>query len=171
VAGASRAAGSNLKWRIKLMLNSKSQSPSAANRVAATFTFLVLIVFALSMAIFSRDTARAGDSQEKTGEQGEKQKDDSVQQMDRSLRPTILYQEKAQYTKEARDNKIEGKVMLSVVFGADATLSGIRVVRGLPDGLTQEAIKAARKIQFKPAEKDGKPVSVRGILEYTFRLE
>ncbi len=153
------------------MLNSKYQQTSATNRVAAVLTFFVLIVFALSMAIFSRDTVRAGDSQDKTGEQSEKQKDEPVQPMDKTTRPTILYQEKARYTKEARDNKTEGTVLLSVVFGADATLGSIKVVRGLPDGLTENAIEAARKIRFKPAEKDGKPVSVRGSLEYYFRLD
>jgi TonB family protein len=95
---------------------------------------------------------------------------DPVQQMDRSLRPRILYKEKAQYTQEAKDNKVEGTVALSVVFGADAQIGDIRVIRGLPHGLTQKAIEAASKIRFEPAIKDGQPVSVRGMLEYTFKL-
>lgn len=171
LAGASRAAGSNLKWRIESMLNSQHHQTTATNRVAAACTLFVLIVFVLSMAVFSRDTARASESQEKKGEQSEKQNDDSIQPMDPSTRPIILYQEKAEYTKEAKDNKVEGTVILSLVFGADAKLSDIKVVRELPDGLTEKAIEAAQTIRFKPAEKDGKPVSVRGKLEYTFRLE
>ncbi len=90
--------------------------------------------------------------------------------MDSSTRPTILYREKAEYTQEARDNNVEGIVTLSVVFGADGQISGVRVVRGLPHGLTEKAIEAARKIRFKPAMKDGQPVSVRGMLEFHFRL-
>ena len=173
VAGASRAAGSNLKWRIKLMLNSQYQQTSAMNRVAAALTFFVLIGFALSLAIFSRDVKaqNAANSRATARGQNEKQQDEPVQKMDQTTRPTILYTEKAQYTKEARDNKTEGTVLLSVVFGADANLSSFRVVRALPDGLTEKAIEAARKIRFKPAEKDGKPVSVRGNLEYTFRVD
>jgi TonB family protein len=93
-----------------------------------------------------------------------------VEQVDSSLRPTILYREKAQYTQEAKDNKIEGTVVLSVVFGADGQIAYVKVIRGLPDGLTQKAIEAASKIRFEPATKDGKPVSVRGNLEYSFRL-
>lgn len=168
VAGASRAAGSNLKWRINLMLNFQSQSTSAtpaANRAVAGLSVSILIAFALALAAFSRGEIRAQDAQ------NQKQPDEQVQPMDRTTRPTILYQEKAQYTKEARDNKVEGTVLLSVVFGADARLRGIKVVRALPDGLTENAIEAAEKIRFKPAEKDGKPVSVRGILEYSFRLD
>ncbi len=95
---------------------------------------------------------------------------DSIQPRSGSLRPTILYREKAQYTREARDNKVEGAVVLSVVFGADGQISGVRVIRGLPYGLTEKAIEAAKKIRFEPAMKDGQPVSAQGNLEFYFRL-
>ncbi|HEV2668421.1 MAG TPA: energy transducer TonB, partial [Blastocatellia bacterium] len=95
---------------------------------------------------------------------------DPIQDMSSSMRPTILYREKAQYTQEAKDNKVEGTVILRVVFGADGQISDIRVIRGLPHGLTEKAIEAANKIRFEPAMKDGRPVSVRGELEYNFRL-
>ena len=36
-----------------------------------------------------------------------------------SLRPTILYREKAKYTEEARQNKIQGTVVLQVVFNVN----------------------------------------------------
>ncbi|MGH9937346.1 MAG: TonB family protein [Blastocatellia bacterium] len=94
----------------------------------------------------------------------------SIHQMNSSRRPTILYREKAQYTQEARDNNVEGVVALSVVFGADSQIKNIVVVRGLPHGLTEKAIEAAKKIRFEPAMKDGQPVNVRSMLEYTFRL-
>jgi len=95
---------------------------------------------------------------------------DSSLQMTASLRPTILYREKAEYTQEAKDNNVEGTVVLSVVFGADAQIGGVRVVRGLPHGLTEKAIEAAMKIRFEPAKKDGQPVSVNGNLEFSFTL-
>ncbi len=93
-----------------------------------------------------------------------------VQPMSAALRPTILYKEKAKYTEEARQNKVQGTVVLNVVFTADGRISNIRVVRGLPDGLTEKAIEAAQKIRFRPAVKNGSPVSVRGNLEFTFNL-
>lgn len=85
-------------------------------------------------------------------------------------RPTILSREKARYTEAARYNCVQGTVVLSVVFGADSKLKDIRVIRGLPDGLTRKAIEAAMKLRFQPATKDGVPVSVRGNLEYSFNL-
>jgi TonB family protein len=95
---------------------------------------------------------------------------DSILPMDSSMRPAILYKEKAQYTQEAKDNKVEGTVALSVVFGADGQIGEIKVIKGLPHGLTQKAIEAASKIRFEPAMKDGQPVSERGNLEYSFKL-
>ncbi len=94
----------------------------------------------------------------------------AVEPMSANLRPKILYQEKAKYTEVARINAVQGTVMLSVIFDASSQITNIRVVRGLPDGLTQSAIQAAHKIRFKPATKDGAPVSVRGTLEFSFNL-
>lgn len=87
-----------------------------------------------------------------------------------NLRPTITHTEKAGYTKAARENKVEGTVLLSLVYTYDGRITDIRVVRGLPDGLTENAIEAAKKIKFKPAMKDGQPVSVRGNVEFNFYL-
>jgi TonB family protein len=95
---------------------------------------------------------------------------ETVHEMSASLRPTITYKELADYTQEAREKKVEGNVVLSVLFRADGKIGGIRVESGLPYGLTEEAIRAARRIRFEPAMKDGKPVSVRGNLEFGFSL-
>ncbi|HEY7181538.1 MAG TPA: energy transducer TonB, partial [Blastocatellia bacterium] len=94
----------------------------------------------------------------------------SIEPMSASLRPTILYREKAKYTEEARQNKIQGVVTLQVVFHVNGSISDIKVIRGLPDGLTEKAIEAAKKIRFNPAVKNGTPVSVRGSLEFSFNL-
>ena len=93
-----------------------------------------------------------------------------VQPMTATLRPTILYREKAKYTEEARQNKVQGTVTLQVVFNLNGSITDIKVIRGLPDGLTEKAIEAAKKIRFNPAVKNGSPVSVRGQLEFSFNL-
>ena len=96
--------------------------------------------------------------------------DDNNPPMTRNLRPTILYREKAKYTEIAKINRVEGTVVLQAVFGSNGEMQNIRVIRGLPDGLTRKAIEATRKIKFGPAYKDGEPVSVRGSLEFSFNL-
>ncbi|HEX5082706.1 MAG TPA: energy transducer TonB [Blastocatellia bacterium] len=95
---------------------------------------------------------------------------DGVPSMSEKLKPTILYRERAKYTEQARLNKVQGTVLLTIVFGADGRIQDIRTIRGLPDGLTETSIEAAKKIRFHPAVLNGKPVGVRATLEFTFNL-
>jgi TonB family protein len=74
------------------------------------------------------------------------------------------------YTEVARAHQVTGTVVLKVVFSSTGMVSNIKVVSGLPDGLTERAIDAARKIKFIPAMKDGKYVSMWMQLEYNFNL-
>ena len=87
-----------------------------------------------------------------------------------TIRPTILYREKAKYTEDARQAGAQGTVVLQVIFRSDGVIVIQRVIRYLPYGLTLKAVEAASKIKFTPAMKDGAPVSVRGPLEYSFNL-
>lgn len=87
-----------------------------------------------------------------------------------SMKPNITYKEKAKYTEAARQNRVQGTVLVSAVFTADGRVTSIRVIRGLPDGLNDEAIKAAQKIKFTPAMKNGQPVTVRMSMEFSFNL-
>jgi len=80
----------------------------------------------------------------------------------------LLSKPEPTYTKEARANKIAGTVILKVVFTSRGTVENIHVIRELPDGLTERAIEAAKKIKFVPAMKDGHAVSMWMQLEYNF---
>ena len=74
------------------------------------------------------------------------------------------------YTREARRLGVQGVVVLKVLLLADSKLDRVRVVRRLPWGLTENAIRAACEIKFKPAMKAGQPVAQWVTLEYGFRL-
>ena len=77
----------------------------------------------------------------------------------------------AEYTEAARRNGTEGSVVLQLTLTSRGTVSVDHVVRGLPDGLTEKAVEAARRIKFTPAEMDGRPVSVVRNVEYVFALK
>ncbi len=85
-------------------------------------------------------------------------------------RATIMEKPAAAYTREARRKSIQGFVILNVVLSEDATIGRVSVVRALPAGLTENAIRAACKIRFKPAIKNGKRVSQSLVVEYSFRI-
>ncbi len=85
-------------------------------------------------------------------------------------KPKILHKDTALYTVKARDEKIQGTIVLSVVFHESGKITDIRVIKGLPYGLTEQAIGTAYMIEFTPAIKDGRSVSVKGNLVYSFKL-
>ena len=74
------------------------------------------------------------------------------------------------YTEDARANNLTGTVVLKCVFASNGFVTSVRTVSGLPYGLTERAIAAAKKIKFIPAIKDGKFVSTAMQLEYNFNL-
>ena len=85
-------------------------------------------------------------------------------------RARVLAKPEPQYTEDARRNQITGSVVLRAVFSRTGEVTNIRAIHALPFGLTERAIAAARKIRFRPATKDGRPVNVYMQLEYNFNL-
>jgi TonB family protein len=82
----------------------------------------------------------------------------------------IISKPRAIYTDEARVNQVQGKVVLRVTFSANGQIGSISISSGLPDGLTEAAIEAARGIKFEPAKRNGVPYSVNKPVEYTFTI-
>jgi TonB family protein len=82
----------------------------------------------------------------------------------------ITYKPNPVYTDEARSLKLEGEVLLEMIFYANGTLHVNRVVRGLGHGLDEAAIAAASKIRFKPALRNGQPVDSTAIVHVVFQM-
>jgi TonB family protein len=87
-----------------------------------------------------------------------------------TTRARVLNKPNPSYTEEARRNRTNGSVVLRCIFGANGRVFGFHVVTGLPDGLTQRAVEAARQIKFIPATRDGHPVSMWMQVEYNFNV-
>jgi TonB family protein len=85
-----------------------------------------------------------------------------------TTRARVLSKPEPQYTDEARAKGVSGTVVLRCVFAAEGVVKQLVVVRGLPAGLTEQSIGAARRIKFVPATKDGRSVSTYIQLEYHF---
>jgi TonB family protein len=83
---------------------------------------------------------------------------------------SVITKPEPSYTEEARRNDVTGTVVLRCVFSSSGAVTNIRAVSGLPFGLTEKAISAARQIRFIPAIKDGHFVSMYIQLEYNFNL-
>lgn len=88
----------------------------------------------------------------------------------KTLPAQITFKPQPTYTEEGRKLKIEGEVLLDVVFSATGQIRVVKVVRGLGHGLDESAVQAAQKIQFKPALKDGHPSDFEAVLHISFQL-
>jgi TonB family protein len=82
----------------------------------------------------------------------------------------ILSKPKPVYTAEGRSLKLEGDVVLDVVFLSNGTMQVKRVVSGLGHGLDEAAIRSAEQIKFKPAKREGQPVDFPARVRIEFRL-
>lgn len=82
----------------------------------------------------------------------------------------ITFKPNPVYTDEARNLKLEGEVLLEVMFSANGQLHVNRVVRGMGHGLDEAAISAANKMRFKPALRSGQPVDSTAIVHVVFQL-
>jgi len=82
----------------------------------------------------------------------------------------ILSKPTPDYTDSARQARVEGEVLLRVTFAATGEIRILNVVKGLPHGLNESAVKSAEKIRFKPATRDGKPVDSTATVHITFQL-
>jgi TonB family protein len=85
-------------------------------------------------------------------------------------KPEPLNNPRPNYTEEARKNGIQGIVVARVLVGADGAVKQARIVRGLPDGLNEEAIRTAYQMRFRPAMKGGKPVAFYHSVQIEFHL-
>ncbi len=84
--------------------------------------------------------------------------------------PTCEYCPYPSYTPEARKNKIQGVVVLLVTVTLEGRTGNIKLVKSPDQSLSEKAIEAVRNWRFKPATKDGVPVTVLVPIEVSFHL-
>lgn len=90
---------------------------------------------------------------------------------DKTTRSMVLKAKpRAGYTDYARHNSVQGTVILRVTFRDYGGIGAISVVKGLPFGLTEQAVAAAQKIVFLPAREGTNPINVIRQVEYSFSI-
>ncbi len=82
----------------------------------------------------------------------------------------ILSKPRPEYTPEGRALKLEGDVVIELVFLANGSVQVSHVVSGLGHGLDEAAVQAAQQIKFKPAKRDGEAVDFPARVRIEFRL-
>jgi TonB family protein len=82
----------------------------------------------------------------------------------------ITYKQKAQYTDAARTNGVQGTVTLRVTFLSSGGIGSITTIKGLPHGLTEQAIAAARAMRFEPEMIGGQARTTTRPVSFTFNI-
>lgn len=84
-----------------------------------------------------------------------------------SQMPKVISEVRPVYPQEARDKKIEGKVVMDILVDQKGVVRQATVVEG-EDIFRKGAIEAMRMFKFKAAEVDGRAVAVK--IRYTLRF-
>jgi TonB family protein len=84
--------------------------------------------------------------------------------------PVIILKKDPEYSEAARKAKYQGMVLIAAEIDEAGQPTNLHVVRSLGLGLDEKALEAVRQWRFKPATKDGKPVTAPLMLEVSFRL-
>lgn len=85
--------------------------------------------------------------------------------------PKCIHCPRARYTHRAMKHKTQGAVVLEAIITTGGRLSGIRVLKSLPDGLTESSLRAARAWKLLPAKgPGGQPIEVRETVVMKFQL-
>jgi TonB family protein len=84
--------------------------------------------------------------------------------------PRALNRPRPNYTIEARNNRVNGSVRARVLVDKQGNPDKIQILGWLPDGLTEQAIRAIKEMKFSPAIRSGEELDYLVILEVEFDL-
>jgi TonB family protein len=103
-----------------------------------------------------------------TGTPGSKQTNQGSDAMETPARAT--YAPGVEYTEEAKEAKLEGVCVVSLIVGIDGKPSHVVVTKKLGMGLDEKAAETVRKWKFEPGRRYGRPVITHLTLKLEFKL-
>ncbi len=74
------------------------------------------------------------------------------------------------YPEAAKRARITGAVILELVIQSSGEVSDIKVLKGLPLGLTEAAVEAVRQWRYEPSRMDGETIDVLYVAAVRFKL-
>lgn len=87
------------------------------------------------------------------------------------LAPKRVFSPDPHYPEEARHARVQGVVILQTIIDTVGNVKDVRVLKGLPSGLTEAAVEAVTKWRFEPATLEGKPVAVYYLVTVSFSVQ
>lgn len=75
------------------------------------------------------------------------------------------------YPEMAKTAHIQGKIYLIAYINEKGEVDDVKIIKGLPAGCDDAAIKAIKETKFVPAKQNGTPVKVQLSIPITFKLQ
>ncbi len=86
-------------------------------------------------------------------------------------RPERIRYVQPRYPEIARVARKEGQVILQATIDKRGDVVDVKVLKSLPMGLMEEAVKAVRQWRYQPSTVDGRPVAVLMTVTVYFQLQ
>lgn len=167
--GARSNTNENLRYLFASLKIGGEKPFAAATALDGKITEQTVALAALADTPFTVEEAKEKPQSKTTPTAKEDAQSGSAQTSAPGVTPlTVIAKISPQTTRQSRLKNTNGKVVLNVTFAANGSIEKIVVVSGLPNGLTEESVKAVRMMRFFPEEKDGVPVTVTRAVEYNF---
>ena len=91
---------------------------------------------------------------------------------DLDVQPRALREIVPDYPPDADRSRLSGRVRLQLELEADGRISDVDVVSASPPGVFEaSAVRAFREARFAPAQKNGRPVRARVVIEVLYDWE
>jgi periplasmic protein TonB len=85
--------------------------------------------------------------------------------------PSVIKRVEPDYTETARKGRITGVVIIEAIINKNGDVEQVRVLKGLPLGLSEKAEDAVKQWKFKPGTLNGEPVPVIFDLTVNFTMQ
>ncbi len=86
-------------------------------------------------------------------------------------KPEKIHAPQPNYTEVARRARIQGSVIAEAIVDRNGDVVSVKILKGLPMGLSEETLKVMKQWKFHPATLRGKPVDVYFNLTVHFKLQ
>jgi TonB family protein len=159
-----------LEERIMKLLRNNSTSAIGKKAVLAV-TVVVLLAFSVSVSAFSFKVSDAGNGALVSLAATASPADEALPLGPGITPPKMLLHVNPSYPVQAKKEKREGTVVVSVVITEKGIPEDVRVTKSAAPDLDENAVAAVRQWKFEPALKDGKPVKVKTRIEVNYHLK
>ena len=81
------------------------------------------------------------------------------------------FQKNIEYPRKALKDNIQGRVIIRFTVDQKGYVRDPEILKGVRNDIDKEALRAISKSRFKPARKNGKPITVEHLISILFQIE